>query len=513
MSRLAAFGPFGLAFGVFVLGLVVMVEASEVTTPSFAEAARLEAAERAKAVVLDVAGRGFAALVPSGRGGKTFEPAVLLSAWSSLALGRLGLLDPLTALRAPLLLVAALGPVAAFALSLRSWGTLGALGGALLLALHPGWIHGGVTGSEPVVVATSWLVVLAAHVASLRGKSGRARLSWGAASGIGLGVGLALSLAAAWVVPLLVAHFAVARWSSIRRLVPRGRVPVPVSLLGCALLAFPTFLALTPGLWGARPIAVARTLLSPLDARPLDAPLSVGGWTLATLPAGVVLLLLVGAAVTLRARASRRFATGRLRAPIDRGAVGALSGLGLLATLVAAPLLPDVLSASAPRLASALPFVALLAGAGFGAAAAAVAGGRAGLALAVLVLVPLAVLGTREMGTASVAGAPFHGGANAAGLAVADGSELGAVVAGVADHFPDGATVNSSVVPGDYWKALGRTTGAKLRPVPDPRRAQVVVERGEVARGPIVARSVRGRVTVWTASRPTVATGPATREP
>ena len=250
----------------------------------------------------------------------------LLGAWSRLSLGRVGLLDLLSSSRVPALVLGLLGPGAVYLLARPSLGRRAAGASAVLLAAHPAWLHACAVTAEGSRVGSISVLVLAVHQASLGGRAPRARrapLVWPVVCGLVLGFGVALSEATLWVLPLLLAHYWVSQHRSFRRLVGRARLPLPPSLVACALFAPVASVALNPTLWKKVGVGVVRWWLDPLSSAGLAAgftgPRGVAravGWVWDTSPLVTLLCAIAG----IRGhRASRARSAIRLGQPAAEG--------------------------------------------------------------------------------------------------------------------------------------------------------------------------------------------------
>jgi hypothetical protein len=421
----------------------------------------------------------------------------LLGAWSRLSVGRVGVLDLLSSSRVPALVLGLLAPAAVYVLARPSLGRRAAGASAVLLAAHPGWLHACAVGAEGSRIGSIWLLVLAAHQASVGGcvaAASRARLVWSVVCGLALGLGVALSEAALWVLPLLLAHYWVSRHRSFRRLVRRARFPLPLSVLACALLAPVGSVALNPTLWKKVGIGVVRWWLDALSSAGLAAgftgPRGVAravGWVWDTSPLVTLFCATLGFGAIVHRALARRFASGSLRPKADRHALGALVVLGLVFTLVLPAWLPRVLSPPALRPAASLPFLALAAGWGLDAIARFWVGERR----ARWVVVSGAVLGGVGWATS---GLPTLG---------RDGSELGLVAAAVDRLGAREVTLDAPDVPADYWRVLA-TAGRMRTVVRAPRAgetAELSLRRGGEAPGSVLATVTRRGAVLWTLGR------------
>jgi 4-amino-4-deoxy-L-arabinose transferase-like glycosyltransferase len=492
----------------FVFALLVTIWVSAHTGPAFDELARLRAENAMQAVVRHIASSGVAALAaPSsqaayaafhGRG----TLLVLLSAWSRLSIGRVGLLDSLSAARLPWLMLSALSALLVYVLALPSLGRRTALLAGLLLALTPRWVHAAAVSSSGVAATACWLFVMASYIRSL----GPARaglnqktntLGWGLLAAAATGFGLAVSSATLWALAIVVLHFWLARHRSTRRLLKRGRVPVPPFVLFAIFIAPVACVLFNPALWRIRIVSIARWLLAPLApsvaatqyaGQLVDGPPVPGGyaarWLVETLPAVLLACALVGLGVLAHRALARRFATGSLRPPRDRHALGTLIGLCLAFTVLGPFVRPAVLTTFPPRVELALPFVALSAAIGLERAARAAAGARfaawAEFATAALV----GALAVYAPSTLSASFDELLGGASRAVhvgvFAVGDGSELGPLAHDIDTLGRSQVSLLAPGVPPDLWNALRDAGWLRTAVVTAPldRPGDLLLERG-----------------------------------
>ena len=512
-----------LPFVVFVIALGLTLVASRSTAPAFDELARLRAVERSLPVVRGVASDGPRALANTearaayatfdGRG----TLPVLVGAWSKLSLGRLGIVDPLTAARLPWLVLAALGVTALFALVRARWGVPTAALAAGLLALLPRWLHGAAVTSEGVTVVSTWLCVALAYQKSIA--PGRRRLCWMVSAAALVGIGAAISVASLWVLAIVALHYVLSRWRFARRLLRTGRVPVPAFLLLSLPLAPLCLLLANPALWQTNGAALVRWALAPLAPHVEPAPyagevvraLPVPGgfassWLVLSLPLALTLAALLGGFVVAHAGLGRRFASGSLRPPRDRLAVGVLFALGLGAALVGPPLSPDVFTRFPPRVEIALPFVAAFAAVGLSRIALAQGRATVGYAIAGVLLLSLAVVSLHAPATLAASFEPLFGGsariARTRALPLGDGSELGPIAAGIDQFGMAQIALHAPDVPAEAWDVL-RSAG-RMRTfvvtVPAPTGTEYELVRG-TSSGQALVTVQRGGATLWTLAR------------
>jgi hypothetical protein len=504
----------------YVATLLLALTVSSVTGPAFDEIARIAAVERMGVVITRVAAEGVGALLhPQARsgfgeveGGNVLAP--LIAAWSKLSLGRIGLLDRLTSVRLPWLALGALVPACTFLIVGPSRGPLVALVAALLLLGMPRFVHGAAIGSEAIAIAGLWLAVLACYLRSLgparplaRGPSPR-RLCWAIFGAALLAFSVAVSFAALFLLPILLAHFFFARFAAARRLLRRGRLAVP-ALAGFAAIFVPlAVFVLNPPLWGISAPQAARWLLAPLSpdvvpvlhrARTVSAvsPPTLGyalDWLVFTLPSVVLVAALVGLVAIAHRALGRRFASGRLRPPRDRHALGALAVIGLGAVLLGPALAPAPLLRFPPRVELALPFVAMAAALGLEALGSLVLEGRRWLFYAAPVVVCALVLSSIAPATQGASYAPLLGGARTVQgsriFAGGDGSELASFAPAIDGLGRATLELQTNEAPPELWRVLVEMQRLRTTIV------AAAADRGaaELVRGPLPGRAGLARV-------------------
>lgn len=510
---------------VYVAAVGVFSWLSRQTGPALAELPTLSAVESASALVKRVASKGLSELwLPEHRATLDSGLLVVAGAWSKLSLGRVGVVDPLTAMRLPWILIGALAPLSLYLMLAPSRGKLVALAAALSCLSLPRFGHAVVVGSEAALVSALGCFVLAAHVRALgpaRGgePGGRATLGWAFAGALALGLGASLSLGVLWVAALVALHFVWARRAGLRGWLRRGRFPLPALLFVALPIAPLVVIALRPGLWKASPAVIARFFLAPLETSIVRADfagrvvdgLPVPGafapvWLVHTLPLTFVLLGLAGVLALGHETLARRFASGSLRPPADRHAVGALALLGLCFGLFGPALTPDVLTTFPPRVELMLPFVAIVAAIGLGRLASLARLGRALVAVTLGALLLVALTGAP---TASASASPLTGSARLIAarrlLPAADGSELAALASAIDALGRPALTLSAPPeVSPELWRVLAETRRMRTRVTPGGG-GELVLARGAQPSGQRIAQVRRDGAVLWTLS------GPATR--
>jgi hypothetical protein len=282
------------------------------------------AIERADGCVRTVAERGMGAwqaAVCRGMGARPLAP--LLGAWGRLSVGRAGHLPLALAERWPWLLLAALAPLAVFALVSRVHGQrLGALAAAWLLLL-PGYTLGVAGIAADVLLGPCWLLALAPYAVWLGARERAARRRALALVALGCGAAVAFALRAAWVLPLMIAHYAFSHAALVTRLARRGRAPLPSATLAALLASAAACVAFDPALWHSDPPQAMVVLFAePLAGSSAHPAPGMALWI--WLLGGLGLLGLAWRAL------GRRFASGELRPARDPSGTGALIACGLV---------------------------------------------------------------------------------------------------------------------------------------------------------------------------------------
>lgn len=519
-----------LALAVYVLGLGLLVHLSRQTGPAQDELGTLAAVEQSGDLIKRVASGGPSALLlPEQRATLDAGLLVLAGAWSKLSLGRVGVLDPLTAMRLPWLLLGALAPLSVHLMLVPSRGRVAGVVGALACLVMPRFGHAVVVQREGAVVAALVCLVLAAHVRAMGparpGAPGaRSTLGWALAGAVLLGFGAAHSLAVLWALPLVLLHFAWARRGSLRRLVRRGRLPIPALVLVALPVAPLVLLLLRPGLWKTTPASIARFLLAPLEpsitrtelaGRVVDRlPVPAGfAWTHLwhTLPLAVGLAALVGLGVLAHELLARRFASGSRRPPPDRHAAGALAVLVVGFGLIGPALTPDVLTTFPPRVELVMPFVALLSAIGLERLARAAGSPRAGRVLEAATLAALGLVVLVRAPTAGSSASPLVPSGRRSALPLGDGSELGALASRIdALGLPSVTLSAPADLSPELWRWLFEARRLRTRVTVAPG-GELALVRGASPGGERLAEVRRDGVVLWSLARAHPVSGRAAR--
>lgn len=524
MDRRARLGLVLYACGVYAAALVFFVVLSRYTAPAGAELSTLGGIEQSTELIKRVASRGLSQLfLPEQRARLAAGPLVLLGAWSKLSLGRIGIVDSLTAMRLPWLALGALAPLSLYLLLRPSRGRALASVGALLLCVLPRFAHSVVVLAEGALVASMFCVVLAAHVralgpAHLREPGARCSSAWAVFGALALGVGSALSLGTLWVLAVIVPHFVWLKQSGRVRALRAGGVPLPALLLFALPLAPVTLLVLSPSLWRASPALVARVLLTPLapsitpgnfGGKLIERPPVPGAFALAqlaqTLPFALMLAVLVGFCVIIHGHLARRFAAGTLRPRRDRHALGALAVIGCLFAVVGPLLTPEVLTTFPPRVELALPFIALLASFGLGWLAVRTGSVRRARVFHVVVLVCLSLGALGQTATVSASVNPLVGGTRRAlaarALPLGDGSELGALVSAIDGLGRPTVTLTAPPdVSPELWRVLLEARRMRTRVTLEPQ-GELTLVRGRAESGRAIGEVRRNGAVLWSLMR------------
>jgi hypothetical protein len=283
---------------------------------------------QAEEAVRVAAARGVRALAgPESRGAieqlGNRPLAPLLSAWSALSFGRLGILDGSSCLRLPWLILAALLPLSLFLLLRARFRTRTAAVASLWLLLSPGFIDAALSvRASMLAIAAGWLVV-AASACALRQRSPSARCWLLLASAACAWIGCGLSFAVTWIIPVLLLHAWIANRERAERLLEHGYWPLPNVVL-VALVALPIAVySFDPLLWHGDVPALIRRVFEEDDSARAFAT-GIGSLILPGL------FGLVGILAMAHAALARRFATGEFRPSRDASALGGLLTAGLI---------------------------------------------------------------------------------------------------------------------------------------------------------------------------------------
>ncbi len=446
---------------VFGAALATALWSSARVGVSFDEVSRLGAVQAATELIHAVADNGFAALLAdeaspiyasTKRHGTLL---VLLSAWSRLSLGRLGLIEPVSSLRFAWLVCGATAPVLLMALCRRGLGPSLALLAAVCLLAQPVWQHAVATTSPSVTLAALYLGVALLHTVSL----GDPRWRWSLGCAALLGVAVAIDRAALWAVPVLV----------LQRLVGSSTASARVPLwVGLAPLVVPVaMIAAAPHLWGRPPVEVVAWVFDALQHSE-RAVRFLGEPAVTTAPSyGLVVLALrtplalsvaavVGCGVLVHRELARRFASGSLRPKPDPSRLAQLVGIVLAGSLLLAPWLPAPLRRFPPSVELLLPLLSVPVAIGL-ARLGRLLDAKLGFALLCVLTVGIGLAALKHVRTGSayttalLRGAPHRSG----WVDTTDGSELGGLQGTKWSATPLHAP---SVPPG--WLALMAQRGA-----------------------------------------------------
>jgi hypothetical protein len=198
---------------------------------------------------------------------------------------------------------------------------------------------------------------------------------------------------------------------------------------------------------------------------------------------------------------ARRFASGELRPPRDREALGAWVVVGLFGTLVLPGLVPMPLLVFPPRADCALPFIAVAAALGIEACSrVAVRTARVAWINAAVVAAVLA-LTLRAPATLGAYYDALLGGPRAVSAArlftVGDGSEI-AAIAPALDALGSDVSLQAREIPEEYWDVL-RAAGRMRATVRSG--AEYILERGAAESAQRIATVQRSGALLWTLAR------------
>jgi hypothetical protein len=140
--------------------------------------------------------------------------APLLSAWSALSVGRVGLLDGSSSVRLPWLILAGAMPVSVFLFLRQRASTVTAFGAGFWLFLSPGFVSSALAVRPNALAVWSGWLVLVASVCTGQARTPRARCALSLLCAALACLAFGLSFRALWIVPLLLIH----AWSAR----PRG---------------------------------------------------------------------------------------------------------------------------------------------------------------------------------------------------------------------------------------------------------------------------------------------------
>jgi hypothetical protein len=253
----------------------------------------------------------------------------LLSAWSALSLGRVGLLAASSSVRLPWLILAGLMPLSVFLVLRDRYGVRAALGAACWLLLSPGFIDSALAVRLDALGVWSGWLPLAAYAWSERERTLHARRELLAACGVLGLIAFGLSLEALWVLPLILVHALSVRGAQNLRASERGQVLIPATALLLIAVLPVAMVACDPMLWHADAPTIIRRVFDEEDPASSVTSRFAPFFVPALLSlCGLVALALHGLA--------RRFATGQYRPARDRSGIGLLLGLGLLCAALCA---------------------------------------------------------------------------------------------------------------------------------------------------------------------------------
>jgi hypothetical protein len=426
----------------------------------------------------------------------------------------------------PWLALSALAPVLVYATVRASWDQRQALLAGVLLLLTPHWLHSAAVSSLGATLLSLWLLVLAPYVRSLVARGGSTTLRrrstplfWSVVTGAAVGFGAAIHLSALWVLPVILVHYWIARLDVLRRIVQRGSLPAPGALVWAAVFVPVMCLLFNPGLWGKPVIAIVRWALGPLapSFKPayfagewvssLPAPKTYAiTWLSWTLPAALLLCLMIGLLRLIHRGLARRFASGSLRPCRDRAALGALVAVGLTVTLISPGFAPSVLARFPPHAELALPFVAVAAAAGLSLAADRALGVKRASYFCGAVVTLVAWTTLSAPSTLSSSFDALIGGAAAVQerklLPLSDGSELALLATDIDAIRAQRLVIEAPEVPPSFWSVLRESGRLETSIVSGTAQSSdLVLVRGPSGDGAVIATIERNGAELWTLLR------------
>lgn len=505
---------------ILIAGFLGTLATSALTGPTFDEERRIHAVVHAMALPRAFADSGPGVTVSSAASGIYAELAPfgvwpgLLSGWIAEICRKMHVHDLLTSSRVGWLLVTGMAPGALYYLVEKGRGRLVAALAAVVLVSTPRWIHAAAVATEPVVVASLWLILAAIYFRShplsfaerRQGASRRFR-SAGVWFAWALGAATSASLAALWILPVLVAHSVLTGGVAARRALGRARVVIPFGLLWCLVLVPGVVALLTPQLWRGGGVVIAEWLFAPLS--PTVEPslyrklvdvdhvpaLYAADFLVATTPSVTLVLAVAGAVLLFR----RYLRARRGEEPQDPSGLGLLSLVMVTAVLVGPALAPRPLVRFPPRAEAALPFVAAACAVGLDFVATRLVGPRR--RAWALLGIAMAYLATCLVGLPS-AGASFglfagetRGATLSGRWVVGDGSELSLIAPAIDELGRSHLVLEGPEVPKGYF-ALLRGLG-RLRASGDMTKGHAAfsVVRGDRANA--IARVKHWGTTLW----------------
>lgn len=506
-------------------GAVLAFAGSRATGPAFDELGRIAICARAEVFARAVSDVGLSATVSSSARTIYDElspfgviPA-LISGSMGDALARLGIIDRLTGDRFGWLLVTMTAPLSLFLIVEASRGLRVAALAVCILAAIPRWSHATAVASEPAVVTSLWLLVLASYVKSLPPPSAlrragvRRRYRAGAAMfGVVFGLGVAINLATLWVVPLVVLHYFVREGVHSTRALRRAAAPVPAAFLWALFVSPLVVLLLTPKLWRGGAVSAAEWLFLPLSpsveavtfaGAPVTADTVPGsyaaGYLVATVPIVIALCALGGLVVMLRdyVRARR---DGRESDPVG---LGSLVLLGLVVVMLGPALEPRVFLRFPPRAEAGFPWIAVACAVAVDRMTTRAFGERRAPWVAALAAVIAMAIGFVRLPTAGASFSLFVGGTRGAAAgktwSVGDGSEVAVLGRAIDKLRLGGVSLRAPDVPKNYFAVLSSRGRLSTRVELSPNAGDLVLVRGP--RRGAIATADQGGATLWSLTR------------
>jgi hypothetical protein len=516
-----------LVAGLLVLfgGAVLAFVGSRATGPTFDELGRIAICARANVFARAFSDVGLSATVSSSARSiyDDLSPfgviPALISGSMGESLARLGVVDRLTGVRLGWLLVTMTAPLSLFLVVEASRGLRVAALAVCILAAIPRWSHATAVASEPAVVTSLWLLVLASYVRSLPlpialRKAGVRRRHRASAALFGLVFGLAVAINSAtlWVVPLIVLHYFTRDGLRSLRALRRGVAPVPAAFLGALCVSPLVVLLLTPKLWRGGAVSAAEWLFLPLS--PSVEPVTyagalvtadtvprsyAAGYLAATVPVVIALCALGGLVVMLRDHVRAR----RDDRSSDPAGLGPLVLLGLVAVMLGPALEPRVFLRFPPRVEAGLPWIAAACAVAVDRMSSRAFGERRTPWMAALAVAAAMVIGFVRLPTAGASFSLFVGGTRGA-LAgktwpVGDGSEVAVIGRAIDKLQLGGVSIRAPDVPKNYFAVLSSTGRLSTRVELSASAGDLTLVRGP--RRGAIATADQGGATLWSLSR------------
>jgi hypothetical protein len=506
-------------------GGVLAFAGSRVTGPTFDELGRIAISARANVFARAVSDVGLSATVSSSA--RTIydelSPFGVLPALISGSFGdwlsRLGIVDKLSGVRLGWLLVTMTAPLSLFLLVEASRGVRVAVLSACMLAAIPRFSHAMAVASEPAVVTSLWLLVLASYVRSMpppiaeRRAGIRRHYRLGAAVfGLAFGLGVAISLATLWIVPLIVVHYFVRGGTASIRELRRAAAPVPAAFLWALFVSPLVVLVMTPKLWRGGAVSAAEWLFLPLS--PTVEPMNYAGApvTADTVPAGyalgflvatvpfVIALCAIGGSVLLLRDSARARRGEQAHDPVG---LASLVLIGLVIVILGPIFEPRVFLRFPPRAEAGFPWVAVACAVAVDRVATRAVGDRRAPWIAGLAALAFMAIGLFRLPTAGASFSLFVGGTRGAVARkiwpIGDGSEVAVLGRAIDTLRLGGVSLRAAEVPKNYFAVLSSMGRISTKVEASAAAGDLVLVRGP--RRGAIATSDQGGMTLWSLTR------------